>query len=79
LRGAAFDHVQEAMAVQVDEPGDQQRRMLSTGGEEGVFIEAQRAGSAQPGQMIHPRAAVVAHRGHGGVPADPELACHLRD
>ena len=36
-------------------------------------------GTPQPGQMIDPWAAVVAHRGHGGVPANPEVPGHLRD
>ena len=44
-----------------------------------MLIEAQRPGGAEPGQMIDPGAAVVAHRRHGGVPANPEAACHLRD
>jgi hypothetical protein len=79
LRRAALDHIQEAMAVQVDESGDQQRRVLGAGGEERVFIDAQGPGGTEPGQMIHPRAPVIAHRRHGGVPADPEDACHLRD
>jgi hypothetical protein len=49
LRGAAFDHIQESVAVQVDEAGDQQGRVLGGGGEERMLIDAERAGSAEPG------------------------------
>ncbi len=66
------------MAVQVDEAGDQQRRVLGGGSEERMLIYPQRPGSAEPGQMIDPWAAVVAHRGHGSVPANPEVTGHLR-
>jgi len=49
LRGAAFDHIQESVTVQVDEARDQQGRVLGGGGEERVLIDAERAGRAEPG------------------------------
>jgi hypothetical protein len=79
LRGAALDHIQEPVAVQGDEAGDQQRRVLGGGSEERMLIYPERLGSAEPGQMIDPWAAMVAHRGHGSVPANPEVTGHLRD
>jgi hypothetical protein len=79
MGGAALDHIQEPVAVQVHEAGDQQRGVLGAGGEERVLIYPERRGGAEPGQMVDPRVAVVAHRGHGGMPANSEAACHLRD
>jgi hypothetical protein len=37
------------------------------------LIDPERAHPTQPGGVVDPGQAVVAHRGHGGVPADPEL------
>jgi hypothetical protein len=77
VRGAAFDDIEEPVTVQVDEPGEQQRRVLGGGGEERGLIQTQRGGRPEPGQMIDPRPAVVAHRRHGGVPGHPEAAGDL--
>jgi hypothetical protein len=79
LRSTAFDHIEEPVAVQVDEAGHQQRRVLRVGGEEGVLVEPQRRRGAEAGQVIHPRSAVIAHRGQGGVPPHPEAPGHLGD
>jgi hypothetical protein len=49
LRGAAFDHIQETVAVQVDEAGDQQGRMFDGARQERMLIDAERPGSAEPG------------------------------
>jgi hypothetical protein len=44
-RSAAWEHIQETVAVQVDEAGDQQRRVPGGGGEERALIEAERLGA----------------------------------
>ncbi len=76
---SAFDHVDEPMAVQVDEPGDHQGRMLGGGSKERGLVQAEGGRSAEAGQVVHPRGAVVDYRCHGRVPADAEFSGHLGD
>jgi hypothetical protein len=41
-------------------------------------IQPDRLDSLQAGWVLDPRSAIVAHRGHRGVPPDAELAGHRR-
>lgn len=67
------------MPVEVDEPRDQQRGVLGVGRQEGRLVDPQRGGSAEAGQVVDSRLAVVAHGGHRRVPAHSERAGHLGD
>ena len=65
--------------VEIDDPRDQKCGVLGVGCQKRRLIDPQRCGSAEAGQVIDPRLAVVAHRGHRRVPAHPERAGHLGD
>jgi len=47
LRGAAFDDIEEPVAVQIDEPGDQRRRVLDGARQKRVLIDRQGGWSSE--------------------------------
>ncbi len=79
LARTSLGDVEELVTVQVDEPGDHDRRMFRAGPQEAGLVQAERARRTQTFGIIDKVFAVLAHRGHRGVPSDTELAGDLRD
>jgi hypothetical protein len=67
-RTASRENVDEAAFVEVDDPGDQQRRMLGRCRQERGLVQPDGAGRAEACEMIDPRPAVVTYRRHRRVP-----------
>jgi hypothetical protein len=53
--------------------------MFRTGSQEAGLVETERARRTQPCRRVDELFAVLAHRGHRGMPTNPELACDLGD
>lgn len=72
-RAASRQNIDEPAGVEIHDPGHQQARPLSGGGEERGLVQPDRPRSAEAGEVVHVWAAVVAHCGHRRVPRHPEV------
>jgi hypothetical protein len=74
---AAGHDIEQLRSAHVDEAGHVLGAMPRRGRQELRLVQAEGVDAVEAGGVVHQRGAVVAHRRHGGVPADPEGSGHL--
>ncbi len=79
LAGVSRDHVNDDAPLKVDQSGRKQRRVILVCGEPGRLINAEHRNRSNPPRIVDEGLAVLCDRTHHGVPAHPELSCHLRN
>jgi hypothetical protein len=76
---ASRQNIDQPARVEIEDPGHQQPLTVSGGGQERRLVQSDRLRGAQAGEVIDPGPAVIAHRRHGRVPRDTEVAGRLGD